>query len=179
MNFVFLSKSKKKKSAGYFFIFLAVVFSGPFLVLGVASFRERFRKAPDLVAPAEIVLGGSFSKEQAIRPVSDSFGIPYEPVVRLSEFLGTGNFSGVGLFRVKPGHLSLLEDRFVPGAMVDLEDPVMNANIALGLLAGFHNRGYSWEQCFLIYVFGWSELAPATRSVEAQEFLDFVFGGGR
>jgi hypothetical protein len=100
-------------------------------------------------------------------------------MVKLSEFLVNGNFSGVGLFRVKQGHISLLGDRFVPGAAVDLEDPVMNANIALGLLASFHDRGYSWEQCFLIYVFGWGELAPATRSVEAQEFLDFVFGGGR
>jgi hypothetical protein len=115
---------------------------------------------------------------QVLRSVSDSFKVPYGPVERLSKFLVAGNFSGVGLFRVKPEHLAMLQSRFVPGAEVNLEDPVMNANIALGLLSGFHDRGYSWEQAFLIYVYGWGELAPATRFVGAQEFLEFVFGGG-
>jgi hypothetical protein len=182
MNFVFESKSKKevRRRPGFLGVALFVGVGVLFLVLWAG--RARLMNESDLVEEEPggvLVEGDSFSTEQALRIVSDSFGVPYEPVVKLSEFLVGGNFSGVGLFRVKPGHLALLEDRFVPGAVVDLEDPVMNANIALGLLAGFRDRGYSWEQCFLIYVFGWGELAPATRSVEAQEFVDFVFGGGR
>jgi hypothetical protein len=112
-----------------------------------------------------------------ITAVADSMGVPAGPAVRLCEYLAGEEFSGVGLFKVKPGHVGWLEERFVPGAEVDLEDPVMNANIALGLISSFHVRGYSWEQAFLIYVYGWGELAPDTMSDGAKDFLGFVFGG--
>jgi hypothetical protein len=178
MNFVFDSDSKLGRSVGFRKILVGstcLILVGVFLSLGwIFLGRSGGSGEGDPLEVMEGVQGSIVG----LRAVSDSFGVPYGPVVRLAEFFAEGEFSGVGLFKVKPDHLGLLQGRFVPGAEVDLGDPVMNANIALGLLSSFHARGYSWEQSFLIYVYGWGELAPATRSVKAQEFLDFVFGGG-
>jgi hypothetical protein len=123
------------------------------------------------------VVGLEISDLEVIVAVADSLGVPSGPAVQLCAYLEDKGFSGVGLFKVKPSHVGWLRDQFVPGAEVELGDPVMNANIALGLISNFHARGYSWEQSFLIYVYGWESLAPSTRSPRAAEFLAFVFGG--
>jgi hypothetical protein len=112
-----------------------------------------------------------------ISAVADSLGVPSGPAVRLGLYLEDDGFSGVGVFKVKPSHVGWLRDQLVPGAEVNLEDPVMNANIALGLISSFHERGYSWGQSFLIYVYGWEQLSPSTRSPKSNDFLNFVFGG--
>jgi hypothetical protein len=133
-----------------------------------------------ITAPAQVTgawTAGSVSEPDAVRQVSGSFGVPLLSAELLARYLADGNFEGRGIFKVKQDHLDLLRGRFMPGARVDLDDPVLNANIALGLISSFHDRGYSWEQAFLIYVWGWGELAPATRSAEARRFLDYVFGG--
>jgi hypothetical protein len=127
---------------------------------------------------------GALSEQAAVLQVADSFGVPGFQVLLLAEYLESSGFSGAGIFKVKPNHISMLQDSFIPGseADVDVSDPVINANLALGLISSFHDRGYSWEQSFLIYVWGWGELAPATRSAEARKFLDFISkedsGGG-
>jgi hypothetical protein len=126
---------------------------------------------------ASVVVGLEVSDFEAVVAVADSLGVPSGPAVQLCAYLEDKGFSGVGLFKVKRGHVGWLRDQFVPGAEVDLEDPVMNANIALGLISSFHARGYSWEQSFLIYVYGWESLAPSTRSPKAADFLNFVFEG--
>jgi hypothetical protein len=175
MNFVFNSKSKKPGPALGCLVLVVGCAVLVVVALGVVMFSRGAQE--EALEPVVVAEDGVVSDSWVIRSVSDSFGVPYGKAVRLSEFLGEGDFPGIGLFKVKPVHLDMLQNRFVPGAVADLEDPVMNANIALGLLSSFHDRGYSWEQSFLIYVYGWGDLAPVTRSVEAQEFLDFVFGG--
>jgi hypothetical protein len=184
MNFVFGVKSGEGVNRKHFLLLLIlrVVGTLAFATLAIILFYL-WVKATWFVGEQESVGVDENSFVVAadagvLRSVAESFGVPYGPAVRLSEYLVAGDFSGVGLYRIKPVHLDMLQNRFVPGAAVDLEDPVLNANIALGLIADFHGRGYSWEQSFLIYVYGWGDLAPVTRSVEAQEFLDFVFGGG-
>jgi hypothetical protein len=172
MNFMLGFKSKKPWRVSFVLLAGCAVLV---VVLGVVIFLWPVQG--ETLEPVVVVEDSVVSDSWVIRSVSDSFGVPCGQAVRLSEFLVSGDFPGAGLFRVKPVHLDALRSRFVPGAVVDLEDSVMNANIALGLLASFHDRGYSWEQSFLIYVYGWGELAPVSRSVEAQEFLAFVFGG--
>jgi hypothetical protein len=177
VNFIFNKEEaeprapKSSPPPGFFlFVLLFVLYVGWIIFNRVMSFRSAQVQVVESVDPA-------FQNHSEIRMVAESLGVPFTPAIRLSEFLSNEDFSGVGLFKVKPEHVDFLKDRFVPGAEVNLADPVMNANIALGLISSFHDRGYSWEQAFLIYVYGWGELAPSIRSAVADDFLEFVFGG--
>jgi hypothetical protein len=183
MNVVFTKKEKEEVSkAGYpgRFAGLVAILVILWVVLGVVMPEVRNEiivRISGLVSVKDVEAEeAKVREEDSIRLVAESLGVPSGPAVRLYEFLANSSFSGVGPFRVKPTHVDWLRDEFVPGAEVNLEDPVMNANVALGLISKFHDRGYSWEQSFLIYVYGWGELAPATRSVGAVGFVDFVFG---
>jgi hypothetical protein len=142
-----------------------------FVLLGALWVHKHFvsNERPSSEVVSEI------SELDIVREVANSFGVPAGPAVRLCLYLENGVFSGVGLFKVKQEHVSWLKDQFVPGAEVNLKDPVMNANIAFALISSLHDRGYSWEQSFLIYVHGWEQLAPSTRSSKSKAFLDFVF----
>jgi hypothetical protein len=184
MNVVFGDKEKEKEGPAVggkssFRSVLLLDVAAVLVGIVLAAVLPGVNRRPDVgegVESSEVVEKG-LDEAEVVAQVADSLGVPSVPAVRLCWFLAEGGFSGVGLFKVKSGHVGWLGERFVPGAEVDLEDPVMNANVALGLIASFHGRGYSWGQAFLIYVFGWGELAPASRSAEAEAFLAFVFDG--
>jgi hypothetical protein len=191
MNFIIKRPSRGKVGLNLGEI-IAVIFIGVSLA-GILiawvlflSHLQFFKAAGEEVVPAASVGfeevsaqdTGSWSADSfAIRQVAASLGVPVGPALRLATFLADSGFSGKGPFKVKTEHMGLLQEAFIPGSSVDadISDPVINTNLALGLISSFHARGYSWEQSFLIYVLGWGELIPESRSPEAWKFLRFVF----
>jgi hypothetical protein len=178
MVFVF-SGGKEKKS----FPFLAAGIAGLVLVSFTLVFlfcvvdREFNEKAlvvlgddPPTVIEAQET--GSWAADLAVREVAESYKVPVRLADGLIEYMAGQRFNekygGVGLFSVRPSHLGWIENSVLQGAIVDLEDPVQNAQVAMFLLSGFHRQGYSWESCALIYCFGF----PAIH--EREKYLDFI-----
>ena len=154
---------------------LLIIFCWGLLIgVGLAIY---FSIRPDPVpieVPGVLVSNPSFS---IIEEVALSYGIPPGPMERFSEYLKDNDFNdkygGVGLFSVKPSHLGWLKDSVLADTKINLEDPIQNTQVAAFLLKRFHDSGYSWQNCFLIYTFGFSAVNDNSYS----GFLDFVFDG--
>lgn len=112
-----------------------------------------------------------------VEEVALSYGIPAGPMGRLSRYFEENEFNakygGTGLFSVKPPHLGWLKDSVLEGTRIDLEDPIQNTQVAAFLLKRFYDSGYSWQNSFLIYAFGFS----AVNNDDYSDFLGYVFKG--
>ena len=110
-----------------------------------------------------------------VAEIAASFGVPVRPMERLARFLKENDFNskygGVGLFCVKPSHLGWLEGSVLANTKINLEDELQNTQVAAFLLKRYHDSGYSWENCFVAYVFG----VAAINSGKYSDFILYLF----
>jgi len=167
-------KAKKFNGAALLLALVLVLFIGLiFFLIKYASGEESSPKA-DAVVSETPSPGADFS---AVEGVAESYGIPAGTMERLAGYLAehdfNGQYGGVGLFSVKPSHLSWIKDSILADTQIDLEDPIQNTQVAASLLRRFHDAGYSWKNCFLIFTYGF----PAVNSGDKYaDFLSAVFG---
>ena len=121
--------------------------------------------APQAVDPIEVV----------VTSVAESYGVPAAAMIRFSQYLQQDNFDGVGLFSIKPEHIGWIQGSVLLNTDIDLEDDVQNTQIAAFLIRRFMDSGYSVEEAFLIYVWGFPAVHERDRH---QDFLDMVFPDG-
>ena len=114
----------------------------------------------------------SASFQSMVEPLAQSYNIPYEPMVRLADYISFHKdlFSGVGLFAVRAEDLKWIQDKVLLETNINLSDDLQNAQVAAYLLKRFHDSGYSWKESFLIYAFGF----PAIHGSQHQDFVDFI-----
>ena len=146
-----------------------------FKVLSPSTPDEVFIIEQELPYSVDIALHAVDPIELVVYAVADSYGVPAAPMLRLSEYLQQDRFDGVGLFSIKPGHVDWVRDSLLMDTIIDLEDPIQNTQIAAFLLRRFMDSGYSVEESFLIYVYGFTSLSNRE---QFQDFLTTVFLDG-
>ena len=179
MNIFFNSKkSAKGKIPALYIIYYAVCFG----VIGgcLMAFTYFFfhHSSTPVEAPVEepgfIITIHAFS---VVEEIAISYGIPAGPMGRLSRYFEENayneKYGGIGLFSVRPSHLGWLKDSVLADTRIDLEDPIQNTQVAAYILRRFYVSGYSWQNSFLIYTFGFS----AVNDDGYSEFLKYIFPG--
>jgi len=114
-----------------------------------------------------------------IDDVATSYGVPVGPMERFAIYLRDNKFNelygGVGLFSVRPSHLQWIKDNVLKDTTTDLKDDLQNTQVAAFLLKRFHDSGYSWVECFLIYSYGFPAIHQTSKY---QDFIKAVFPNG-
>jgi hypothetical protein len=107
-----------------------------------------------------------------------SFDIPLVPMKRLPVYLQLKHFQGKGLYSIKLSDHVLLEHGFygIGGPeTINLDDPYQNTLLACYLISDAHKHGYTWDQAFVVYVFGYSSLdKDVYYSAKVADFLSFI-----
>ena len=174
MNIFFNPIGKGTNNNNPFLDHIAGVFLALLFLAGIAIIAVHIRVVPSPAEEPVEVISPAFS---IIEEVALSYGIPVSPMERLADYLRDNGFNekygGVGLFSVKPSHLGWLKDSVLADTKIDLEDELQNAQAAAYILKRFYDSGYSWENCFLMYVFGVSEVNAGDRHLD---FISYLFG---
>ena len=136
----------------------------------VPNFQQDVEQEPSY--SVDTVPQAVYSAEVVVTSVAESYGVPSGAMLRLSDYLQHPRFEGVGLFAIKPEHIGWIQDYVLLDTSIDLTEDIQNSHIAAFLLRRFMDAGYSDEEAFLIYVYGFRAIHERELY---QDFLTSVF----
>ena len=165
---IYFGKTESFKSPNKFWVFGWGILLAVLVILPLVLFSRAVGVSSVEVSEETPASVSTFS---IIEEVALSYGIPVQPMERLAEYLKVNGFNdkygGVGVFCIKPSHLGWLSGSVLANTNINLEDELQNAQVAAFLLKRFRDSGYSWENCFVAYVFGVS-------AINSGNYIDFV-----